>query len=146
MEKKYFIPLLFLFCSLFVFNSCENEDPDDSWRRDNLILLCRNVWVDNYYTDDYEYCHQELTFREDGAALNYREFYKTDPNGNPYGAPEVVSIPFRWYWDDECQEALIFVYNDGSRSYFDNVWVRQHYLSGRLDGQPVLYIDSKLSE
>lgn len=146
MKRTFIVPLLGTLFLMLLFGGCTDDQDDDLGRETNAYLLCKNVWVDNFNVSDYEYCHQELIFRVDGSGQNYREFYQRDAAGRPFGPAEIVSAPFRWYWDDECQEAIVFVYSNNSRSYFENVWIRQHYLSGRLDGTDVVYIDSKLLE
>ena len=42
-------------------------------------------------------------------------------------------------------EGLTLNYGAGEIKYFDNVWVREHYLSGKLDGVVVMMVDANLS-
>ena len=39
-------------------------------------------------------------------------------------------------------EGLTLNYGAGEIKYFDNVWVREHYLSGQLDGVVVMMVDA----
>lgn len=36
-----------------------------------------------------------------------------------------------------------FDYGVNGVTYFDNVWVREHNLSGKLNGKVVVFVDSK---
>ena len=33
-------------------------------------------------------------------------------------------------------------FNDNTIKYFDNLWVREHYLSGELEGEYIVLIDT----
>lgn len=39
-------------------------------------------------------------------------------------------------------EGLILDYGADDRIYFDNVWVREHNLSGKLEGVVVMFVDA----
>jgi hypothetical protein len=43
---------------------------------------------------------------------------------------------------DKSMEGLTLNYGAGEIKYFDNVWVREHYLSGKLDGVVVMMVDA----
>ena len=45
-------------------------------------------------------------------------------------------------WMDKSMEGLTLNYGAGEIKYFDNVWVREHYLSGKLDGVVVMMVDA----
>lgn len=56
-----------------------------------------------------------------------------------YGEDGKTSVDreFSWKWMDESREALVLTFST-SEKVFENVWVREHYLSGKLDGQIVV--------
>lgn len=51
------------------------------------------------------------------------------------------SYNFSWNWVDESMENLVINYGGDDVVYFDNVWVREHNLSGKLDGMLVMFVD-----
>ena len=50
------------------------------------------------------------------------------------------SYNFDWEWIDQEMEGLKLDRGAGEIHYFDNVWVRQNYLSGKLDGIEVTFV------
>lgn len=48
-----------------------------------------------------------------------------------------------WSWIDDTMEGIVFDYGVNGVTYFDNVWVREHNLSGKLNGKVVVFVDSK---
>ena len=51
---------------------------------------------------------------------------------------------FTWKWADNSKETLILIFPANEVKYFENVWVRDHYLSGKLDGEVVTLTDLTL--
>lgn len=45
--------------------------------------------------------------------------------------------------DDNSREGLILNYGSGDVKIFENVWVREHYLSGKLDGKIMMLTASR---
>ena len=81
---------------------------------------CDRTWVDNK--------GQELT-------ITYDEGGKT-----------TVDREFSWRWADNSKEALRMTFPDGKVKYFENVWVRDHYLSGKLDGKIIMMTDASYTK
>lgn len=50
---------------------------------------------------------------------------------------------FTWKWIDNSREGLILNYGSGDVKIFENVWVREHYLSGKLDGEIMMLTASR---
>lgn len=48
-----------------------------------------------------------------------------------------------WKWIDNSREGLILNYGSGDVKIFENVWVREHYLSGKLDGEIMMLTASR---
>ena len=58
------------------------------------------------------------------------------------GGTNTTDKEITWRWTDESKECLQWVYTDGTVRYMDNVWVRQHYLSGELDGEQLTFVEA----
>ena len=88
------------------------------------------------------------------------EFYENAILIGSYSRPKLLwtyayyhvneSQPYRtetnnltWSWIDDTMEGIVFDYGVNGVTYFDNVWVREHNLSGKLNGKVVVFVDSK---
>lgn len=49
---------------------------------------------------------------------------------------------FTWAWLDNTKECLVLKYGAGETKYLENVWVREHYLSGKLGGEIIMMVDA----
>lgn len=59
------------------------------------------------------------------------------------GKMKTTESDFTWRWIDNSREGLVLNYGAGDIKYFENVWVRDHYLSGKLDGEIIMLTASK---
>lgn len=98
--------------------------------------LCERTWVEDYESDG-------------GATGAYQlRFHKKDNKGQEvsttYTADGKVTYDreFNWRWTDDSKEALKLTFADGKVKYFENVWVRDHYLSGKIEGRVVTLKDA----
>lgn len=66
----------------------------------------------------------------------FGKYYRSGES-RPY---ETTSRTFTWKWIDKTMEGLILNYGAGEIKYFDNVWVRENYLSGKLNGMIVMMV------
>ena len=85
--------------------------------------LCGKTWIEEYQTEN-----------KDGVEVlcsHQLKFAKADNSGQEI-----------WKWVDKSMEGLTLNYGAGEIKYFDNVWVREHYLSGKLDGTVVMMVDA----
>lgn len=105
--------------------------------------LCERTWIEEYQTENKDgvevLCSHQLKFAKvDNSGQEIWEYYRGGES-RPY---ETVSRTFTWKWMDKSMEGLALNYGAGEIKYFDNVWVREHYLSGKLDGVVVMMIDA----
>ena len=105
--------------------------------------LCGKVWEETYLTTNKEgaevqCCHQ-LKFVKGASGQEVWGYYR-EWETRPY---EVVTRYFSWKWTDDVMEGLELDYGASNVVYFDNVWTRENYLSGRLNGKDVLFSISK---
>lgn len=137
-NNKLFIILFSILC-LTGLTSCEDDDFDDDYDSPLTALLCDKVWVDFFMVDNYTECRRELTFYPNRKGMNYRCYF--DVYTGEYLGDE--GDPFYWNWTSSYQDAIVLEYPDGV-SYFEDVWIRNSYLSGILDGYEVTFTDSYL--
>lgn len=113
-------------CGDDVYYTMENDDNK----------LCGRTWMDEGETDEGLFSTYQLKFFKDNnkgqeLTITYNEGGKT-----------TVDREFSWRWTDNSKEALKLTFSDGKAKYFENVWVRDHYLSGKLDGKIMMMTDS----
>ena len=105
--------------------------------------LCSRTWVEEYDTTNEDGvmvgCVHQLKF----STLNYsgqeiHQYYYTGQS-RPYSE---VTRNFDWEWMDNTKEGIRMDFGAGNIVYFENVWVREHYLSGKLNGTQVTFTDA----
>lgn len=118
-------------CALiFVFASCGDDVVYETIKNSDEGL-CNKTWV--------------METEENGTVVQQYKltFYPVPRKGQEltvtYGEDGKTSVDreFSWKWMDESREALVLTFST-SEKVFENVWVREHYLSGKLDGQIVV--------
>lgn len=117
-------------------SSCNEENTIDDYLRNSDAKLCSKVWIEEYETADNELCAHSLQFADNGTGKEVFQF--TPSNG---GKPHSETFHFGWSWIDADMEGLMIDYGANDVLFFDNVWVREHYLSGKLDGDEVTFVD-----
>lgn len=129
--------ILLLLMVVIGLSSCGDEYYTDDYLRNSDEKLCNRVWVEEYETNDNELCEHYLEFSRNGSG---KETFKYKPidGRKPYES----SYRFDWAWIDNSMEGLILDYGGNDRVFFDNVWVREHNLSGKLDGVIVSFVDA----
>lgn len=129
--------ILLLLMVVIGLSSCGDEYYTDDYLRNSDEKLCNRVWVEEYETNDNELCEHYLEFSRNGSG---KETFKYKPidGRKPYES----SYRFDWAWIDNSMEGLILDYGGNDRIFFDNVWVREHNLSGKLDGVIVAFVDA----
>ena len=92
---------------------------------------------------------------EEGACRHILEFTKGKQGGKEVlsgketfivtttGNTKTDTHDFTWKWIDNSREGLILNYGSGDVKIFENVWVREHYLSGKLDGEIMMLTASR---
>lgn len=116
------LTLVFVSCGDdVVYETIKNTDED----------LCNKTWVMETKENSTTAQQYKLTFysvnrKGQELTVTYDEDGKTS-----------IDREFSWKWMDDSREALVLTFSTGEK-LFENVWVREHYLSGKLDGQIVV--------
>lgn len=84
-------------------------------------------------------CTYQLRFYKDNQGQEVTTTYDA-------GGKVIIDRGFTWRWTDGSKEALRLTFNDGKVKYFENVWVRDHYLSGKMDGKIVMMTDASYTQ
>lgn len=143
MRTLNYVKILFLLTIAVTFAACGDKYYDDEYLKNSDEKLCRTSWVDDYINEDDELCVHTLEFYTSGKGLDILRKYRKIPSNNWENTHyQESTISFDWKWMDNTMEGLILDYTK-SISYFDNVWVRERYLSGKLNGEHVTYIDKR---
>ena len=129
--------ILFLLMISVALSSCGDEYYTDDYLRNSDEKLCSKVWVEEYETTNNEFCKHYLEFSYNGSG---RETFVYTPSDGRKSYEN--SYDFDWYWMDDAMEGLVLHYGANDRIFFDNVWVREHNLSGKLDGIIVMFVDA----
>lgn len=133
--------ILFLLMIVMGVSSCGDEYYTDDYLRNSDEKLCAKKWVEEYTTENKDgvevSCSHQLKFaKADYSGQEIWEYYRSGES-RPY---ETTSRTFTWKWIDKTMEGLILNYGAGEIKYFDNVWVRENYLSGKLNGMIVMMV------
>ncbi len=118
------LTLSFASCGDDVYYTLKNSDED----------LCDKFWITSYEEGEVS-CSYQLNFFSGGKG----EERLSRPVST---GTEVTYKEINWRWTDDSKECLQWSYTDGSVRYLENVWVRQHYLSGELDGKQLVFVES----
>lgn len=130
---------IWLLCVLAIgLASCGDEYYTDDYLRNSDEKLCGKTWVEEYNTEEYGLCSHQLKFARDYSGQETFYYYR-DGESRPY---KTESWAFYWKWIDADMENLELNYGGGDILYFDNVWVREHNLSGKMDGVVVMFVDA----
>ena len=78
----------------------------------------------------------QLKFTKDRSGQEIFNYYRVGESR----PARTESYNFDWEWIDQEMEGLKLDRGAGEIHYFDNVWVRQNYLSGKLDGIEVTFV------
>lgn len=113
-------------CGDDVYYTMENSDKK----------LCDRTWINEFETDEGKMCTYQLRFFKDSK--KGQELTTTYDDGGK----TTVDREFSWRWTDDSKEALKLSFADETVKYFENVWVRDHYLSGELDGKAMVMTDA----
>ncbi|WP_321517132.1 hypothetical protein [uncultured Bacteroides sp.] len=144
MKKKTYLELLLLMVITFSFTACDINNNDEPYLN-TTDGLCSKTWVETYTTKNNLYCTHKLSFAYNGAGQELFIYNNLDINGNPLNTViKTESYNFNWDWDTSNNECLVLDYGNNTVLYFDNVWVRNDYLSGKFEGDNVLFSNSNM--
>lgn len=138
MKTLNYVKILLLCVFTLSLASCGDEYYTDDYLRNSDDKLCGKTWVEEFYTENDEFCKHQLKFAIDHSGREMFQYYRNGES-RPY---KENSYTFDWKWMDSEMENLEINYGAGDIIYFDNVWVREHNLSGKLDGTIVMFVDA----
>jgi len=129
------------------FASCGDKYYTDDFLRNSDDKLCGYTWTEEVTALDVngDLILEVNTLYFDGKGNGYGsgrkgiELYRALPGGKWESAPyKTETNRFDWKWIDNF-EGLTLDYGGGKIAYFENVWVREYYLSGKLENVQVAY-------
>lgn len=128
MKKLNNLKSVFVCVLMVVFAACGSDD-------DNTLdaKLCK-TWTEEYVENSTTYTHQ-LIFATNHSGQEVKRTYVS-------GTANTTTRDFTWQWMDNSQEGLILNYGAGDIGYLENVWVREHYLTGKLNGELIMMVDN----
>lgn len=104
--------------------------------QNNDEKLCEKTWIESYESDGaVTGAYQLRFFKKDSKGQEVTTTYTTD-------GKVTYDREFNWHWTDNSKETLKLTFADGKVKYFENVWVRDHYLSGKIEGEVVMLTDA----
>lgn len=116
--------------------ACGDDNVDTVTQR-----LCAHTWVEEFMEniegEDVRVSLQ-LQFALSGNSCKEYLYYRQGETLPYYKETRY----FTWRWTDDAQERIEMDFGAGEVGYFDNVQVREHYLSGILDNREVTLRDS----
>jgi hypothetical protein len=120
------VKIILFLAMLTGLGSCENYYTDEFFRNSDE-KLCNRLWERTYFINEHELCTHRLEFRRNLTGSETFEY-----------SNKKESYFFNWEWADKELEGITINHPNGVL-FFDNVWVRTHYLSGNLDGEEVTF-------
>lgn len=133
MKTLNYVKILLLCIFTFSLASCGDDVYYTMQNSDDK--LCGKKWVEDSETDGVVTSAYQLTFEKKGNRGYEISTSYTDDGKVTY------EKELAWSWTDDSKETLKLTFVDGKVKYFENVWVRDHYLSGILDGKDVTLVD-----
>ena len=137
MRKLNYVSILLAVITVLGLTSCEeNEDFQNSESK-----LCNQLWVEGYNITSEDHCTHQLEFAYNGSGREvfiYQRYY----DGNLQKPYKTETFAFVWYWQNDYREGLVLEYGSNDLIYFDDVWVRNDYLSGVFDGVKSTFTNS----
>lgn len=125
---------LLVLITLLGVTSCDKY-YDDEYLQNSDSKLCGYTWMVEWEEMEELYSHT-LKYGSDGSG---QEVFQVSRLENGKWKPYNTNIyHFSWKWMSD-MEGLFMQYGPNDFSYFDNVWVRENYLSGTLDGEDILF-------
>lgn len=138
MKTLNYAKILLILTLLAGFTSCDKY-YDDEYLQNSDKKLCGYTWMVEYDELDELITHS-LKFDKDHSGKEVIEVLRRDNTGK-WKPVNTTTHHFSWSWISD-MEGLLLQYGAGDVSYFDNVWVRENYLSGTLDGEHVIFYRS----
>jgi len=143
MKKKTYFELLLLLVITFSLTACSIDEDNDPYYK-TTENLCSKTWVETYRTVSNLYCTHKLSFAYNGVGQETFIYNNLDAYGKPLNIIlNITTSNFNWSWYNSNNECLVLDYGNNVL-YFDNVWVRNDNLSGKLEGSYVNFINDNI--
>lgn len=139
MKVLGFAKIALLLVVLLVTNACSDRNYIDYRNTDEE--LCNKDWIQDTKSDATinEWKRLTLRFKTNGKYDQSEAYYRNN-DSEPYRTVNDNNLV--WTWADDSKERIILG-EKGQYTYFDNVMLRDHYLTGVLDGKEVMFTDYK---
>lgn len=141
MKKLNCLNLFLLLSTVLFLTSCGDDYYTDDFLRNSDEKLCGYTWIEEeIYMNESgnpELCVHMLYFNRGasgmGSGKETFEYYRALSGGDWANTPyRDENYRFDWKWIDNF-EGLTLDFGD-TVVLFENVWVREYYLSGKYDG------------
>ncbi|MCD8184851.1 MAG: hypothetical protein LUE99_19250 [Bacteroides sp.] len=141
MKTLDFVKIALLCVIALGFASCGDDNYYYTMKNSDE-KLCGKTWVDEYTNEDGQLCKHQLKFTKERK--NNQDVCLGQEITTVYltGGTNTTTKDFTWKWLDAAMEGLALNYGAGETKYFEDVLVREHYLSGKLDGKMVSFSDT----
>lgn len=139
MKRLNYARFVLLFIMTLGLGACGDDVYyTDDYLRNSDEKLCGKSWVETYITKDgVDLCTHILYFRLDHKGKETYKYQKINQDGSLSDYYKDSGNTFNWKWMDDKMEGLELDFIDTGVISFDNVWVRENYLSGKLDGEEI---------
>lgn len=139
MKRLNYAQFVLLFIMTLGLGACGDDVYyTDDYLRNSDEKLCGKSWVETYITKDgVDLCTHILYFRLDHKGKETHKYQKINQDGSLSDYYKDSGNTFNWKWMDDKMEGLELDFIDTGVISFDNVWVRENYLSGKLDGEEI---------
>ena len=140
MRKLNYVSILLAVITVLGLTSCEeNEDFQNSESK-----LCNQLWVEGYNITSEDHCTHQLEFAYNRSGREIFIYQRYNTSGSLLAPYKTETRSFVWYWQNDYREGLVLEYGSGNYIYFDDVWVRNDYLSGVFDGIQSTFTNSDI--
>lgn len=140
MRKLNYARFILLLVLTLGLNACGGDDVyyTDDYLRNSDEKLCGKTWVETYEANEgADLCTHILFFRSDHNGKETYKYQKIYEDGSLSDYYKDSGDAFSWKWIDDKMEGLELDYIDKGVISFDNVWVRENYLSGKIRGKEI---------
>ena len=136
--KVFSLVKIILFVAVLLGTSASGDDNYIDYRNTDAEL-CDKDWNQDTKSDTNvgEWARLTLHFKTNGKYDQSKAYYRNNES-EPYRTVNDKNLI--WAWADDSKERIVLG-EKGQYTYFDNVMVRDHFLSGRLDGETVMFTD-----
>lgn len=142
MKPLNYLKIAFVLVAAMTLAACGDDYYTDDYLKNSDEKLCRKYWVDQYVTADDKLCTHTIYFDLSGGGSDTKKFQNREGTGwSSQYSQESQTIT--WMWADKHMETLYITLAKDGMVTFENVWVREQYLSGKLGGNIVSFKISK---